>query len=69
MILEGEEEMVVYESAMPGRPSVAGQIEAAAVPLLKAMTDRGINEVQANRLLRSLPSEAPPAQRRRNPQA
>jgi len=29
------------------------------VPLLKALTDRGINEVQANRLLRSLPSDQP----------
>jgi hypothetical protein len=34
-----------------------GQIDSAAVPLLKALTDRGVNEVQANRLLRSLPSD------------
>jgi hypothetical protein len=33
----------------------AAQIEAAAVPLLKQLTERGINEAQANRLLRSLP--------------
>jgi hypothetical protein len=37
----------------------APQIEAAAVPLLKQMTERGINEVQANRLLRSLPVDQP----------
>jgi len=37
----------------------AGQIEGAPVPLLKALTDRGINEVQANRLLRSLPEDQP----------
>jgi hypothetical protein len=37
----------------------AGQIEGAPVPLLKSLTDRGINEVQANRLLRSLPSDQP----------
>ena len=29
------------------------------MPLLKALTDRGINEVQANRLLRSLPADQP----------
>jgi hypothetical protein len=37
----------------------AGQIEAAAVPLLKQLTERGINEVQAHRLLRSLPTDQP----------
>jgi hypothetical protein len=37
----------------------AGQIEAAAVPLLKHLTERGINEVQAQRLLRSLPVDQP----------
>ena len=31
------------------------------MPLLKALTDRGINEVQANRLLRSLPADQPVA--------
>jgi Replication initiator protein A len=36
-----------------------GQIEAAAVPLLKQLTERGINEVQAQRLLRSLPVDRP----------
>jgi hypothetical protein len=38
---------------------IAGQIERATVPLLKELTDRGINEVQANRLLRALPSDQP----------
>jgi hypothetical protein len=37
----------------------APQIEAGAVPLLKLLTDRGINEVQAQRLLRSLPVDQP----------
>ena len=37
----------------------AGAIEGAPVPLLKALTDRGINEVQGNRLLRSLPADQP----------
>jgi hypothetical protein len=38
---------------------IAGQIEGAPEPLLKALTERGINEVQANRLLRSLPADQP----------
>jgi hypothetical protein len=37
----------------------AGLIEPAAVPLLRQLTERGINEVQANRLLRSLPVDQP----------
>jgi len=40
-----------------GPPAV--QIEGSPAPLLKALTDRGINEVQANRLLRSLPADQP----------
>src|SRR6185503_3749340 len=36
---------------------VAGQIEAGSIPLLKHLTERGINEVQAHRLLRSLPAD------------
>ena len=43
------------------RPPTAGQIEGGPVPLLKALTDRGVNEVQANRLLRSLPADQPVA--------
>ncbi len=37
----------------------AGHIEAATVPLLKQLTERGINEVQAQRLIRSLPADQP----------
>jgi hypothetical protein len=37
----------------------AGQIEAAAIPLLEQLTERGINEVQAQRLLRLLPADQP----------
>jgi hypothetical protein len=37
----------------------AGFIEPAAAPLLKQLTERGINDVQANRLLRSLPADQP----------
>jgi hypothetical protein len=40
---------------------IPGQLERTPVPLLKALTDRGINEVQANRLLRSLPADQPVA--------
>ena len=38
---------------------VAGQIDAGSIPLLKQLTERGINEVQAHRLLRSLPADQP----------
>lgn len=41
------------------RGDPAGLIEPAAVPLLRQLTERGINEVQANRLLRSLPVDQP----------
>ena len=37
----------------------APQIEGAAVPLLKQLTDRGIHESQGNRLLRTLASDQP----------
>ena len=37
----------------------AAQLESGATPLLKQMTDRGINEVQAQRLLRSLAADQP----------
>jgi len=35
------------------------QIQAAAIPLLAQLTERGINDVQAQRLLRSLPADQP----------
>jgi hypothetical protein len=38
------------------------QREAGAAPLLKLLTDRGINEVQGQRLLRSLPAGQPVAE-------
>lgn len=39
--------------------SSIGQIEPAPTPLLKQLTERGINELQAHRLLRSLPADQP----------
>ena len=39
--------------------SSATQIEPASLPLIKQLTERGINEVQAHRLLRSLPADQP----------
>jgi hypothetical protein len=39
----------------------AALLDASAVPLLKLLTDRGINEIQAQRLLRTLPADQPVA--------
>jgi hypothetical protein len=48
-----------HDQKLRAAAPATGQIERAAVPLLKELTDRGINEVQANRLLRALPSDQP----------
>jgi hypothetical protein len=48
-----------YRDQKIGKSGAAAQIESADVPLLEALTKRGINQVHARRLLRALPPNQP----------
>lgn len=48
-----------HDQKIRSGPPAASQIGGPVAPLLKELTNRGINEVQASRLLRSLPTDQP----------